>query len=106
MPVFSLPFRWTFRTDFSFRSSLYLNQDLDSNLKEDPVSLLDFRTGLRADPGEGLVDGQVGWELIFWVTNVLDQHYNVSGFDVPVLGGFAGIRGPPRQFGGTVRLTY
>ncbi len=106
VPVFSLPFRWTFRTDFSFRSSLYLTQDLDSNLKEDPVSLLDFRTGLRADPGEGLVDGQVGWELIFWVTNVLDQHYNVSGFDVPVLSGFAGIRGPPRQFGGTVRLTY
>ncbi len=105
VPVFSLPFRWTFRTDFSFRSSLYLNQDLDPNLKEDPVSLLDFRTGLRADPGDGPLEG-VGWELIFWVTNVLDQHYNVSGFDVPVLSGFAGIRGPPRQFGGTVRLTY
>jgi outer membrane receptor protein involved in Fe transport len=104
VPIFNLPFKWMFHTDYSFRSTIFLNQDLDPNLKEPDLHLLDFRTGLKSD--EGLMDGRIGWELVFWVRNTLDEQYNATGFDVPVLGGFAAIHGPPRQFGGTIRLIY
>ena len=40
------------------------------------------------------------------IRNALDEEYMVAGFDVPVLGGFAGLRGPRRQFGGRFRLRF
>ena len=87
-----------FHVDYSFRSSIFLNQDLDRNLREDPLHLVAFRTGIRAEDSN--------WELLFWMRNALDEEYQITGFDIPVLGGFAGIHGPPRHYGGTIRLRF
>ena len=38
--------------------------------------------------------------------NLLDEEYMVAGFDVPVLGGFAGLHGPPRHYGVTARIRF
>jgi iron complex outermembrane receptor protein len=97
-PILNLPVSWVFHTDYSFRSSIFLNQDLDRNVKEDPLHLVALRTGIREENDT--------WELIFWVRNLLDEEYMVASFDVPVLGGFAGLHGPPRHYGGTVRVRF
>ena len=97
-PILDLPLKWVIHADYSFRSSIFLNQDLDRHLKEDPLHLISFRTGLRME--------EANWELLFWMRNVLDEEYLVAGFDVPVLGGFAGLHGPPRHYGGTFRVWF
>jgi iron complex outermembrane receptor protein len=97
-PIVDLPLNWVFHADYSFRSSLFLNQDLDRNLKEDPLHLVAFRTGIQQEDSR--------WELLFWMRNVFDEEYMVAGFDVPVLGGFAGLHGPPRHYGGTFRVRF
>ena len=97
-PILESPFEWLFHADYSYRSSIFLNQDLDHKLKEDPLHLLAFRSGFRHVESD--------WELLFWVRNTLDEEYLVTGFDVPVLGGFAGIHGPPRHYGATLRARF
>ncbi len=92
------PVKWIAHADYTFRSAIYLNQDLDPVLKQDPLHLLDLRAGIAEETNQ--------WELIFWVRNTLGSEYLVSGFDIPVLGGYAGIHGDPRTWGGTVRWRY
>ena len=46
------------------------------------------------------------WDVSLWVRNLLNEGYNIVGFDVPAMNGFAGVNGPPRQFGGTIRLRF
>ena len=77
-------------------SFVYLAQDLDPNLLQGPTHLLNLRLGLRS--------ANQRWEGTFWVTNAADQRWFVTGFDVPVLSGFAGVLAPPRQFGFTLRF--
>jgi len=93
-PIPDLPLFWTFHADYSFRSTIFLNQDLDPMLKEDPLHLLALRTGVRTDDER--------WALLFWISNMLDEEYMLAGFDVPVLGGFAGLRGPKRTYGASL----
>ena len=86
------------RGDYSYTSSLYLAQDLDPFLFQPSYHVLNLRAGVRAEDEL--------WELTFWMTNVTNSEYLVIGFDVPIISGFAGVRGPPRQFGATVRLLF
>ena len=92
------PLEWVFHGNYSYRSTIFLNQDLDPKLKEDPLHMLAFRTGVRTEDEL--------WSLMFWMTNVLDEEYLVVGFDVPVLGGFAGLRGPPRTYGAAATVRF
>ena len=46
------------------------------------------------------------WEVTAWVKNVLDDTFLGAGFDIPVLGGYAVVAGPPRTAGATVRLNF
>jgi len=97
-PLPWFPVLWFTRADWSFTSEYYMAQDLDPNLLQEPFHLLNLRTGLRADNNL--------WELTFWMNNVTDTEWMVVGFDVPTVGGFAAINGPPRQYGGTVRINF
>ena len=45
-------------------------------------------------------------EWTLWVTNVTNSEYMVIGFDVPIISGYAGVRGPPRQYGMTIRMRF
>jgi len=89
---------WFNRADWAYNSNYFLAQDLEPNLHQPGYHLLNLRTGIRAESGL--------WELTFWVDNVLDTDWAVAGFDVPVVGGFAVVNGPPRQYGGTVRFMF
>lgn len=97
-PLPRWPVFWFVRGDYSYTSEQYLAQDLDPNLVQPGYHLLNLRAGLRADDEL--------WELILWVDNVADSDYLVIGFDVPLISGFAGVKGPPRQYGGTVRVRF
>ncbi len=34
------------------------------------------------------------------------EGWNTVGLDTPIVGGYAGMNGPPRQYGVTVRLKF
>jgi iron complex outermembrane receptor protein len=86
------------RADYAYTGSLYLDQDLDPNLFQPGYHLLNLRAGLRAEDD--------AWSLTLWATNVTNSEYLVIGFDVPIISGYAGVRGPPRQVGATLRLNF
>ena len=86
------------RADYSYTDSMYLDQDLDPFLYQPGYHLLNLRAGLKAEDD--------AWSLTLWATNVTDSEYLVIGFDVPVISGYAGVRGPPRQVGATLRLNF
>ncbi len=86
------------RIEYSYRDFIYLTQDLDPNLTQSPIHLLNLRLGVAADDG--------AWDATLWMQNTLNEGYGVVGFDVPITSGYAVINGPPRTFGGTIRLYF
>jgi iron complex outermembrane receptor protein len=92
------------RAEYNFSSSRYLTQDLDPNLKQDATHLVNLRAGFRIQP-ESLWSN-ASLEVTGWVRNLLNEEWNVVGFDVPTINGFAGVNAPPRQFGVTARITF
>ena len=97
-PVPKVPIFWFGRVDYTYTSEYYLAQDLDPNLLQSGYNLLNLHTGFRTD--DDLL------EFTLWMTNVTDANYFVIGFDVPIISGYAGVLGPPRQYGGTVRVRF
>lgn len=98
LPGFEWPLVGFLWGDWSYRSRTFLQQDLDPNLEQSGYGVLNLRTGVKTEDGH--------WELVFGVQNVTDEEYNVAGFDVPIVSGFAVINGPPRTFLGTIRYRY
>jgi iron complex outermembrane recepter protein len=98
LELFGEPLFGRFRVEYNYRDFIYLSQDLDANLTEGPVHLMNLRAGVFADGGH--------WDLTLWTTNAIDQEYQAFGIDVPIVSGFAGLNGPPRQFGATLRLFF
>ena len=86
------------RAEYSYRDVLYLQQDLDENQIEPPLNLVNLRAGLRTEDDH--------WELTLWVKNLTDADYEVVSIDVPIVSGYAGINGPPRTFGATLRYRF
>jgi iron complex outermembrane receptor protein len=89
---------WFVRADWSYTSRVNLAQDLDSRLWQDGYHLLGLRGGIRT------ADRRL--ELSLWAENVTDEDYNLVAFDIPVIGGLAGINGTRRTWGGMVRFNY
>ena len=85
---------WFARLEYNYVGELYMAQDLDETLKRDPVDLVNARFGLSGKDSK--------WQLTFWGRNLLDEEYFVVGFDIPVLGGFAGINAPALTYGLTI----
>jgi len=96
--LFDFGFNGFVRGEYSYRSFVYLNGDLDENLRQEGYGILNLRFGLRAEDGT--------WELVGWVQNLTDEDYLVVAFDVPIVSGYAGINGPPRTGGVTARLRF
>jgi iron complex outermembrane receptor protein len=86
------------RAEYAYTSKQYLEPDLDPNLLQPGTHIVNLRGGVRSANGR--------WELTGWVRNLTDEEYNVDGFDVPTLNGFAVINGPPRQWGFTIRVNF
>jgi iron complex outermembrane receptor protein len=93
-----LPVEVFWRAEYNFTSSRYLAPDLDPHLKQGATHLVNLRSGFRAE--------DESWELTGWVRNLTDEKWNVVGFDVPTINGFAAVNGPPRQYGLTVRFNF
>jgi len=104
-PLPSIPVNLFIRGEYAFTSGRYLAQDLDRNLFQPETHVVNLRGGFKSDWQVRQI-GLSGWELIGWVRNVTDEGYNVVGFDIPTLNGFAGVNAPPRQYGVTVRLHF
>jgi iron complex outermembrane receptor protein len=93
-----LPLELFARAEYAYTSMQFLAQDLDPALKQPATHIVNLRAGFRAEDKL--------WEVTGWVRNLTDEEYNVVGFDTPTINGFAGINGPPRQYGMTVRLNF
>jgi iron complex outermembrane receptor protein len=104
-PLPSIPVNLFIRGEYTYTSGRYLAQDLDRNLFQPGTHVVNLRGGFKSD-WQARQIGLSGWELIGWVRNLTDEGYNVIGFDVPTLNGFAGVNAPPRQYGVTVRLHF
>jgi iron complex outermembrane receptor protein len=104
-PLPSFPVSLFLRGEYTYTSGRYLAQDLDRNLFQPGTHVVNLRGGLKSDWQVRQI-GLSGWELIGWVRNLTNERYNVIGFDVPTLNGFAGVNAPPRQYGVTVRLHF
>jgi iron complex outermembrane receptor protein len=104
-PLPGIPVDLFLRGEYTYTSGRYLAQDLDRNLFQPGTHVVNLRGGLKSDWQVRQI-GLSGWELIGWVRNLTDEGYNVIGFDVPTLNGFAGVNAPPRQYGLTVRLHF
>jgi iron complex outermembrane receptor protein len=87
---------WMARAEYNYTDEFYMAQDLDESLKNDESHLVNARFGIFGADRK--------WEVTAWGRNLLDEDYYVIGFDVPVMGGFAGIVAPPRTYG--VTLNY
>lgn len=86
------------RAEYSFRDVTYLAQDLDENLIQPSVNLVNLRGGIRTEDDH--------WELTLWAMNLFNEGYNVIGLDVPIISGYAGVNGPPRTYGATLRYRF
>jgi iron complex outermembrane receptor protein len=93
-----LPIELFWRAEYAYTSMVYLDVDLDPMMKQPATHIVNLRSGFRSEDKL--------WEVTGWVRNLTDENYNVVGFDVPTLAGFAGVNGPPRQYGVTVRLSF
>ena len=89
---------WFAQLDYNYMSKRYLETDLDKNLLTDRTHLLGLRGGLRHP--------EMKWELTAWVKNVTEETFQAAGFDIPVLGGYAVVIGPPRTAGVTARVNF
>jgi iron complex outermembrane receptor protein len=98
MPALDRPVLGFLRADYTYQDSIYLQQDLDRNLRQPAYNLLNLRTGIKTEDER--------WEVAFSVRNVTDEGYNVAGFDAPIMSGYVGINGAPRQYLGTIRFRY
>jgi iron complex outermembrane receptor protein len=97
-PAWLGPVMGTLRAEHSYSSSLYLQQDLDPNLKQEAYNILNLRAGVR--------NADDRWDVTLWTRNVLDEAYNLVGFDTPIISGFAAVNGPPRTFGVTMTVRF
>ncbi len=97
-PWLEWPLLGFLRAEYSYRDKSYLSQDLDEALLQPPVNLVNLRGGLRTEDDR--------WELTLWTMNLANESYNVVGFDVPIVSGYAGINGPPRTYGATLRYRW
>ncbi|MFK8049839.1 MAG: TonB-dependent receptor [Halioglobus sp.] len=86
-----LNINWFARLEYNYIGELYMSQDLDETLKRESLDIVNARFGLSSSDSK--------WKVTLWGRNVLDEEYFVVGFDIPVLGGFAGINAPPATYG-------
>lgn len=85
---------WTARLEYNFIDELYMAQDLDEALHRDAIHMVNARLSLSGQDNQ--------WQVTLWGRNLLDEEYHIIGFDIPVMGGFAGINAPPLTYGLTV----
>ncbi len=84
---------WFARLEYNYIGELYMAQDLDETLRRPSLDIVNARFGISGNDRK--------WKVTLWGRNLLDEEYFVVGFDIPVLGGFAGINAPLATYGVT-----
>jgi iron complex outermembrane receptor protein len=87
---------WVARLEYNYIDDLYMAQDLDEALHRDALNMVNARLSVSGKDDQ--------WQVTLWGRNLLDEEYHAIAFDVPVMGGFAGINAPPLTYG--VTLNY
>ncbi len=83
--------RWFSRLEYNYSDEFFLEQDLDPNVKNDATHLVNLRLGIAETDNK--------WEATLWGRNLLDEEYLVTGFDIAVFSGYAGLQAPPVTYG-------
>ena len=83
---------------YSYTDGFFLDQTLDSRLKNKPVNLVNLNVTLANE--------KKGWEAALWGRNILDENYYAAGFVIPAASGYAGVVAPDMTYGATLRVRY
>ncbi|NVE94375.1 TonB-dependent receptor [Altererythrobacter lutimaris] len=86
------------QAELLYRSSVFLNTDLDPNLTQGPLTLVNLRAGFRV--------GGFGFNL--YAENLFEERYLISGGDIPNFGGggYFVYAGDPRTYGAQVTFSF
>ncbi len=87
------------RINASYNSSFNTGSNLAPEKHQSSYTRVNARLGLRAK--------EVGWELIAWAANLLDEDYNLIIIETPIQSGsFSAFTGSPRTYGVTARMNF
>lgn len=86
-----------FRTSFSYQSEVWPTTDLSPLIRQPGYGLW----------GAGLIWRSGGpWTVSLQGSNLSDESYRVTGFNIPALGVHTGFYGPPRQWALNLRYDF
>nr|WP_321510292.1 TonB-dependent receptor [uncultured Hyphomonas sp.] len=87
--------RGTIQADFNHQASSFKDATNNPFMKQDAFTLFNARAAIASEDGP--------WELAFWVKNLTEEDYRVSGSDLSALGIINVTVNPPRTYGVTLR---
>jgi iron complex outermembrane receptor protein len=98
----------------SIRGLFHVDMRYNSETEIAGVSPLNPNRGIVRNPGYALVNAQIGLQTAdgkirgeFYVENLTNQYYNITGFAVPEqTGNYAGYPGYPRFYGVRARFGF
>lgn len=105
---------WEPKLTDSIRGLFHVDMRYNSEVEIAGVNPLNPNRGIVRNPGYALVNAQVGLQTAngkirgeFYVENLTNQYYNITGFAVPEqTGNYAGYPGYPRFYGARVRFGF
>ncbi|QSX79118.1 TonB-dependent receptor [Agrilutibacter solisilvae] len=85
------------RLGYSYQSEVWPTTDLSPAIRQEGYGLLNAGIIWKLDDA---------WSFSLQGTNLLDEEYRTTGYNIPVLGVLTGFYGPPRQYALTVRYDF
>ncbi|GAB2492226.1 TonB-dependent receptor [Pseudoxanthomonas sangjuensis] len=85
------------RLGYAYQSEVYPTTDLSEDIKQDGYGLLNAGVIWRANEA---------WSFSLQGTNLTDEEYRTTGYNIASLGILTGFYGPPRQFSLTARYDF
>lgn len=85
------------RVSYSYQSEVWPTTDLSPVIRQDGYGLLNAGVIWRLDDA---------WTFSLQGTNLADEEYRTTGYNIPAVGTLLGFYGPPRQYSLSVRYDF
>ncbi|MFD0738003.1 TonB-dependent receptor [Lysobacter koreensis] len=85
------------RVGYSYQSEVWPTTDLSPAIRQDGYGLVNAGVNWRVNDA---------WSLSLQGSNLADEEYRTTGYNIPTLGVLTGFYGPPRQYSLTARYSF